>query len=208
MSLNQASGSAYDRLLQSGKQLFAARGYGNTSTIMIARAAGTSESQLVKHFGSKDGLLAAIFDRGWQGITQSFVAIQDHGSPGERLRALIEQVVAGLERDPELKNLMLLEGRRIRREGNEVMLTSGYQDFVRQCDEILATAREQGLLLPELPLSAVRAAIMGMCEGMMREQVLAERQGGDAGYTAADMRRVIDMFLAVFISPQRQTTPL
>ena len=48
--------------LFSGKRLFARNGYENTSTVAIAREAGTSESQLMKHFGSKQGLLAAVLD--------------------------------------------------------------------------------------------------------------------------------------------------
>jgi len=56
------SASSHDRILMAAKQLFASRGYENTSTVAIARLAGTSESQLMKHFGSKEGLLEEIFD--------------------------------------------------------------------------------------------------------------------------------------------------
>ena len=38
--------SSHDRILQAAKQLFASRGYENTTTAQIARAAETSESQL------------------------------------------------------------------------------------------------------------------------------------------------------------------
>ena len=62
--------SSHDRILMAAKHLFARGGYENTSTVAIAREAGTSESQLMKHFGSKQGLLGAIFDRGWQGISE------------------------------------------------------------------------------------------------------------------------------------------
>ena len=75
------STSSRDRILQAGKRLFAQRGYENTSTIMIARAAHTSESQLVKHFGSKYGLLEAIFDLGWQAMGNLFEAIPDSAPP-------------------------------------------------------------------------------------------------------------------------------
>ena len=54
--------SSHDRILLAAKRLFAKDGYENTSTVAIAREAGTSESQLMKHFGSKQGLLVAIFD--------------------------------------------------------------------------------------------------------------------------------------------------
>ncbi|HTV64269.1 MAG TPA: TetR/AcrR family transcriptional regulator, partial [Bryocella sp.] len=67
--------SSRERILLSAKHLFARNGYENTSTVAIAREAGTSESQLMKHFGSKQGLLAAILDRGWAGVMQRVQAL-------------------------------------------------------------------------------------------------------------------------------------
>src|SRR5216683_2420371 len=118
-----AAVSSRDRILQAAKQLFARRGYENTSTVAIARMAGTSESQLMKHFGSKEGLLEAIFESGWGAMSQSFPQILALPVLTARLRALLDLLLRGLDRDPELKELMLLEGRRIRKEGNMVLMT-------------------------------------------------------------------------------------
>ena len=60
MKTTTATISSHDRILLAGKHLFAQNGFENTSTVAIAREAGTSESQLMKHFGSKQGLLIAI----------------------------------------------------------------------------------------------------------------------------------------------------
>src|SRR5437764_13032281 len=83
---------ARDRMLQVAKQLFAERGYENTSTVDIARAAGSSESQLMKHFGSTEGLLEAVFDQGWSILTES---LGDLDALGER-RQNIEQWVRAM----------------------------------------------------------------------------------------------------------------
>ena len=72
--------SSHDRILFSGKRLFARNGYENTSTVAIAREAGTSESQLMKHFGSKQGLLAAVLDHGWMKILRRVQAAQGNES--------------------------------------------------------------------------------------------------------------------------------
>src|SRR3954451_24934838 len=83
--------SSHDRILQAGRELFAEVGYENTTTSAIARRAGTSESQLIKHFGSKEGLLEGIFDRAWQRMAQGVSQVQDGGAPPlERLRGLTE----------------------------------------------------------------------------------------------------------------------
>ena len=201
----KSGNSSHERLLQCAKQLFATRGYANTSTNMIARTAGTSESQLVKHFGGKEGLLAAIFDQGWQAIADRLDGVDRCSSPAERFRLLIECVFQGLEGDPELREIMMLEGRRIRGEGNLVLQTRGYLDFLERLEQVLTEMRDQGQMHPDVPPKAVRSAIMGMCEGMMRDRVVANRHGGDAGYTSQDVHRVLDLVLPVFIT--RPATP-
>ena len=61
----QPLSSSRDRLLQAAKRLIAAHGYDQTATSTIARQEGTSESQLMRYFGGKIGLLEAVFDSAW-----------------------------------------------------------------------------------------------------------------------------------------------
>ncbi len=199
----RATGSSHDRILQAAKNLFATRGYENTSTVAIARAAGTSESQLMKHFGNKEGLLEAIFDRGWVAIAENLRTIQGAPSPEHKLRVLLDATLTGLENDPELKQLMLLEGRRIRKEGHMVMMTSGFLDFVRLADSILAEMANAGRLRPEVHREALRSALIGMFEGMLRDRLLAERSGFPAKYTSADMRRIFDLMVSAVAPTSR-----
>ena len=73
-----------ERLRESAKSLFAELGYEATSTAAIARGAGTSESQLVKHFADKQGVLEAIFEDAWSQINPA-VRLATQG-PGGRTR--------------------------------------------------------------------------------------------------------------------------
>jgi AcrR family transcriptional regulator len=52
-----------ERILDSAIQLFSARGYAATGVHEIARGAGIEKAALYWHFGSKEGLLAAVIDR-------------------------------------------------------------------------------------------------------------------------------------------------
>jgi AcrR family transcriptional regulator len=52
-----------DRILDSALALFSARGYAATGVYDIARAAKIEKTALYWHFGSKEGLLAAVLDR-------------------------------------------------------------------------------------------------------------------------------------------------
>ena len=195
--------STHQRILQAAKKLFASRGYEHSSTSAIARSAGTSESQLMKHFGSKSGLLEAIFNEGWGGITEEARAVsQNLSSPAEKLAAISGCVVRRLESDQELKRLMLLEGRRIRREGPTVALTEGFLGFVGLIDSVLDEMRTLKLLRPELNPQAVRSALMGMLEGVMRDRYLADQLGFPADFQAPHLQEMLGLALASFTVPR------
>lgn len=196
--------SSHDRILAAAKQLFAARGYENASTVAIARSAGTSESQLIKHFGSKEGLLEAIFDHGWKQMEFVFMSVAQLPTPIEQMEALLNLILAAFERDPELRELMLLEGRRIRKEGHMVMLTGGYRRFIAVVDEVLARIKSSGQLRDDLNLQSVRSALVNMFEGLLRDQVLAKRMGFPANYDSEDLRRLFRIVLAGFLKPEAQ----
>ena len=51
-------------------QLFGDKGFENTSTQQIAKAAGVSEALIFKHFGSKDQLLEFVVKSGYQRIIE------------------------------------------------------------------------------------------------------------------------------------------
>jgi TetR/AcrR family transcriptional regulator len=192
--------SSRERLLQAAKRLFAAKGYEDTSTSAIARTAGTSESQLVKHFGGKEGLLEAIFDEAWQRMNRSArQALQNSGAPSDKLMILTGFIMTALERDPELKLLLLLEGRRVRKGGQWVSLAQGFLDFVRLVDEVLSDIRRAGQLRSGLRPQCVRSALMGMLEGMIRDQLLARRAGYPAQFNSKEIRRVFNTAIASFV---------
>jgi AcrR family transcriptional regulator len=192
--------SSHDRILQSGRKLFAGDGYENTTTSAIARNAGTSESQLIKHFGSKEGLLQAIYDQAWQRMSHGLRRIQEaYSSPLDRLRAVTELMISALESDKEISTLMLLEGRRIRKHGRLVLLTSGFQEALGIVDGLLKEMREAGLLRPELHPEAVRSALLGAFEGLLRDQLLAERVSYPAGYDGVELRTVFQTVLGCFL---------
>jgi AcrR family transcriptional regulator len=198
-----AAPSSHDRILAAAKQLFAARGYENTSTVAIARMAGTSESQLMKHFGSKEGLLEAIFDDGWSKLASHVGQIDSQASPRQKLRGLLELTLTGMDGDPELKQLLLLEGRRIRKEGQMVMITAGFLQFIRVLDDILAQMRAANQLRPDLNTDALRSALMGMFEGLMRDQLLAAKTGFPSRYTAEDLHQIFDVLIPA-LAPSSQ----
>ena len=202
MSTDTSHQPARERMLQVAKQLFAERGYENTSTVAIARAAGSSESQLMKHFGSKEGLLEAVFDQGWSILTERLGDLDSLRDGRQKIEQLVGAMLVALEADPVLKDLLLLEGRRIRKEGHMILMTRGFLQIVGTLDRILNEMRTQGELGQGLNPQAVRSALIGSVEGMLRDQVLAKRTGYPAAYSLEEVREIFRRALAAFLVPR------
>src|SRR2546426_3158895 len=84
--------SSHDRLREGAKALFAERGYEATTTAAICRLAGTSQSQLIKHFTNKQGVLEAIFEYAWEQLNPALeLAIEKTPSPADKLRIVVDR---------------------------------------------------------------------------------------------------------------------
>lgn len=194
--------SSHDRILGAARRLFASRGYEAASTAAIARAAGTSESQLMKHFGSKEGLLEAIFEQGWEQINVAARRVAESPlSPARKLDALGNVLMRAMEGDADLRLLMLLEGRRIRKEAHMVVLTRGFREFIGILDRVLRGLRATGQLRRGVHLDGVRSALMGAFEGLMRDQLLGRRIGYPARYSTRQAQQVLNVMIAAFAAP-------
>jgi AcrR family transcriptional regulator len=193
--------SSHDRILRAAKHLFAQNGYENASTVAIAREAGTSESQLMKHFGSKQGLLLAIFDRGWNCILERVKATNHAASPADRLLAMLTATTIEFENDPQLKVIAALEARRVRKDSTDVAVSGGYRRYREMLDRILIEMRTEGQIRPDLNLDAVRAAIIGLAGGLWRDQIVATRAGLASSYSFDDVQRVIELLISSFQAP-------
>jgi AcrR family transcriptional regulator len=195
--------SSRERILQAAKQLFARNGYENTSTVAIARDAGTSESQLMKHFGSKQGLLSAILDRGWASIMDRVRGLPAATRGPDRVFAMLQAIAIELEHDPELKELMTLESRRIRKDSREVLVSRGCRQFSELLESVLSQMRGAEQLRPDLNVEAVRVALMGVVESLLRDQVVATRSELRASYGFDDLRLLLEVFLPALQRDER-----
>jgi AcrR family transcriptional regulator len=191
--------SVRDRLLEVAKIQFSTHGYDNTSTVSLARLAGTSESQLMKHFGSKEGLLVTIFEEEWRRLFKaSLQAFEGVASPTARLRILVDLLLNTLEEDRQFKLILLLEGRRIRRQGQIVTHTRGFLDLVDLIDTLLGNMNASGQLRRSINPQAVRSALVGALEGMLRDQLLSQTMKYPARYSPTQLRETFELILSAF----------
>jgi AcrR family transcriptional regulator len=189
--------SPRERLLAAGKSLFAENGFEATSTSSIAGRAGTSESQLVRYFNGKAGLLEAIFNLSWTLLNQRIGANVVAAPTGrDALLLVLENVTDAFQRDEELGIIFLFEGRRIRGAEHEVFISEGFLKFRQLIEALIHRGLADGSFRKRLPEAALASALIGCAEGMIREQLLARRAGKPDRYSRSDIRKICAAVLA------------
>lgn len=187
------------RLLAAGKGLFARLGYENTATSAVAREAGTSESQLIRYFGSKVGLLEAIFDEHWRPLnTRIHDLLTDASNGRAAVVAVLSTILTAFERDEDLATIFLFEGRRIRGDSHLVKLSSGFMEFSDVIHRLIKRGQKDGSFASAFDSTAMAAALMGAVEGMIRERVLARRAGANRPFSDKQIQKVFDAMLNSF----------
>ena len=192
-----------ERLLEAGKALFAKLGFEQAATAAIAREAGTSESQLVRYYRSKVGLLEAIFNRNWgelnHKIQQVVVAATD---AREALAGVLESVTEAFGNDPAMAYLLLFEGRRIRGASSEIVLSKGFMEFDNLLHVLIHRGKRDGTFRTDLNDDALASALLGAAEAMIRDRLVAQRSGKPLPYSDQEMRAI---FFALLHGLQQQT---
>lgn len=158
--------------------LFARSGYEQTSTAAIARESGSSESQLIRYFGGKAGLLEAIFNESWvplNAAADEHIADAIHGR--DAVLRLLTMTIHALAEDQEIAFLFLFEGRRLRGSTQEILLSNGYVEFINKFEALIERGRNDGSFRADIDPQILCSAIFGAAEGMLRSKIQANRRG-------------------------------
>jgi AcrR family transcriptional regulator len=187
----EATSSSRGRLLAAAKRLMAQHGYEQASTAAIAREAATSESQLIRNFGGKAGLLDEVFNSLWRPLTANIqLLIAEASDAREAIEAVLSAVIAAFGDDHEIAFLFLFEGRRVRGEGPGVSLSKGFLDFLTLLQSLVRRGKRDGSIDRDFDELAAASALLGAAEGMIRERLIAERSGQPRPFSDAQIRAV------------------
>ncbi len=90
--------STHDRILEAATALFLQNGYAATSMNAIAKASGIQKASLYHHFESKEAVLFACFERGYQATVERMRTItgQNDQSYADRLEPLVGEIHNGI----------------------------------------------------------------------------------------------------------------
>jgi len=192
------SDSSRTRLLAAGKALFARNGFEKTSTSAVAREAGTSESQLVRYFTGKAGLLDAIFEEAWRPMNARIHdMLADAGSGRIAVSGVLTAVLSALDGDDQLATLFLFEGRRIRGD-SEVRLSAGFIEFNDVVQRLVRRGQKDGSFDAAFDATALSAALIGSVEAMIRERLLAKRDGITSPFSDKQLHKIFVAMLDGF----------
>jgi AcrR family transcriptional regulator len=184
------------RLLSAARSLFAQHGYEQTSTAAVAREAGTSESQLIRYYKSKAGLLEAVFNDCWAPLNREIQQrVMAAANAREALTSVLEAVITEFSKDHQAAYLLLFEGRRIRGSSSEINLSSGFREFEKLLAVLIGRGKRDGTFAANLNDLALAAALLGLAESMIRERIMAERTGSENPFTDEEIRAVFDAFM-------------
>ncbi len=136
-------------ILDAAARIMAAKGFDGASISSISKESGLPASSIYWHFTSKEGVLAAVMERGAQRFFEELDAgdLPTDASPAEHLRAQFSSAAGAIRRDPgflRLFILLLLAGRndatvrRVRRAGREQV----HRALLRAFDDHGATLAE------------------------------------------------------------------
>ncbi|MBF6619050.1 MAG: TetR/AcrR family transcriptional regulator [Patulibacter sp.] len=94
--------------LAAARTLLATRGYTGMTVSQLCKHSGLSPGSVYWHFGSKEGVLAAVVEQGVQELLAKVPKPSDfEGSPIERFDQITERIAQVVEEEPESLKLLL-----------------------------------------------------------------------------------------------------
>lgn len=189
--------SSRERLLAAAKHLMAEEGYERVSTAAIAREAGTSESQLVRYFGTKAGLLEAVFNESWAPLNPRITQLVA-ASPTARdaVIKILSAMIGVFDHDRDMARLLFFESRRLRGDNGEIHLSKGFQDFAALVVQLIGRGQNDGSFSKALKPSVVTSALLGAGEGMIRDRLLAVSQRKPSPFPESQIRAVFEAIVS------------
>jgi AcrR family transcriptional regulator len=106
---NRRGARSRETVLDAAERLIAAQGYEAATVAALVKEAGIPASSIYHYFGSKEGVLLAVMERGAERFFAELrVPDRRIGSRHDHLRALVRGVEASLDRHPDFLRILVV----------------------------------------------------------------------------------------------------
>ena len=106
---NRRGTRSREAVLDAAEGLMAEQGYGAATVAALVERADVPPSSIYHYFGSKEGVLLAVMERGARRFFEALPEFDRRlGSQAEHLTALVEAVARALERNPDFLRILVV----------------------------------------------------------------------------------------------------
>ena len=188
------------RLVAVGRDRFARAGYAQTATEEIVRRAGVTRGALYHHFGSKEGLFAAVLVDVQRDVGRRVAAAAEREE--DRWRQLRAGCRAFLRAslDPEVRRIALIDAPAVL--GWEAWRSADAAASMPLLADVLAALAADGTIAPPSV-----EALAHLLSGAMNEAALWIAQADDTERALADATATLDHLLDALPRPPAAATP-
>lgn len=183
-------------ILAAAVEVFATRGHRDTRIQDIADAAGVAYGLVYHYFGSKDALLATVFDENWAVFADVVEAIcASDRTVDDKVRAVLDYAFGALEADPARLLVILREYGRRAQEG-QALQHPHVGRAVAALGGAFREARDAGTLQRDADPDALPVLLLGALQAGIFSDLSA-----DTPLDPDDVRRtVLALFRAVLVA--------
>jgi len=164
-------------ILQTGRDVFAAKGYERATTAEIAQRLGISEATVFSYFRGKRELCARVIGDWYDEIIEAIEAgLPRDGSVRQQFAFIVRMHVRlMLVNGTDLCALVLSEGRARHHELSEA-LTELQRRYTAPLMRVLAEGQQSGQIRADMPLRLLRSMVFGPMEHVLWDATLTNRQ--------------------------------
>lgn len=157
----QNGNDKYHRILEAAVEVFAEKGFSQSTISQIAKKAGVADGTIYLYFKNKDDILAQFFSYMSKLVFDEFkLAVNSADNAVEKFRNLIRQHLKAFQQDRNMAAVYLAETRQINRLAEDQIkeMAGMYLDIV---SEIVELGQEEGSIRKNLYLGLVKRFILG-----------------------------------------------
>jgi AcrR family transcriptional regulator len=166
-------------ILQEANELLLECGYHDTSIDDIAARVGISKGTVYQHFGSKEEIVAALFQRGMLKVLETLEAIfSSQGTPREKLDAVIRALYSNMDHQHFRLMGTLLSSPEFHKHMEERRRIMGelWAEPRRRVTALLEEGKATGEFDRDIPTSVMVSLFWSMLSPFAYKQLIAEEQ--------------------------------